>query len=162
MKSKMEYMSKEKFEEAEKIEKFRTRMLKYIVYKKRTEAEIRQKFSEEDENMVDDAIEYFKELNYINDTSYVERAITEFMALKNMSIKEVEYKITQKGVRKKIIDDYICKNKETMLEYEISSAKAIILKKQAKLEEKDIRDYLYKKGYMSESINIAFDDINEN
>ena len=49
-----------------------------------------------------------------------------------------------------------------MLEYEISSAKAIILKKQAKAEEKDIRDYLYKKGYMSESINIAFDDINEN
>ena len=41
----MEYMSKEKFEEAEKIEKFRNKMLKYIVYKKRTEAEIRQKFS---------------------------------------------------------------------------------------------------------------------
>ncbi len=79
-----------------------------------------------------------------------------------MSIKEVEYKLVQKGVRKKIIDDYICKNKETMLEYEISSAKAIILKKQGKLDEKDIRDYLYKKGYMSESINIAFDDINEN
>ena len=32
---KMEYMSKEKFEEAEKIEKFRNKMLKYIVYKKR-------------------------------------------------------------------------------------------------------------------------------
>ena len=49
----MEYMSKEKFEEAEKIEKFKNKMLKYIVYKKRTEAEIRQKFSEEDENLVD-------------------------------------------------------------------------------------------------------------
>lgn len=158
----MEYMSKEKFEEAERIEKFRNRMLKYIVYKKRTEEEIRQKFSEEDENMVEDAIEYFKELNYINDFVYVERAVKEFKALKNMSIKEVEYKIAQKGVRKKIIDDYICKNKESMLEYEISSAKAIILKKQAKFEEKDIRNYLYKKGYMSESINIAFDDINEN
>lgn len=158
----MEYMSKEKFEEAERIEKFRNRMLKYIVYKKRTEEEIRQKFSEEDENMVEDAIEYFKELNYINDFVYVERAVKEFKALKNMSIKEVEYKIAQKGVRKKIIDDYICKNKESMLEYEISSAKAIILKKQAKFEEKDIRNYLYKKGYMSESINIAYDDINEN
>lgn len=158
----MEYMSKEKFEEAEKIEKFRNKMLKYIVYKKRTEAEIRQKFSEDDENMVDEAIEYFKELNYINDSVYVERSINEFKALKNMSIKEVEYKLVQKGVRKKIIDDYICKNKETMLEYEISSSKAIILKKQGKSEEKDIRDYLYKKGYMSESINIAFDDINEN
>lgn len=158
----MEYMSKEKFEEAEKIEKFRNKMLKYIVYKKRTEAEIRQKFSEEDENMVDEAIEYFKELNYINDVVYVERAINEFKALKNMSIKEVEYKILQKGVKKKIIDDYICKNKESMLEYEIASSKAIILKKQGKSEEKDIRDYLYRKGYMSESINIAFDDINEN
>ncbi len=158
----MEYMSKEKFEEAEKIEKFRNKMLKYIVYKKRTEAEIRQKFSEEDENMVDEAIEYFKELNYINDSVYVERAVNEFKALKNMSIKEVEYKLLQKGIRKKIVDDYICKNKETMLEYEISSSKAIILKKQGKSEEKDIRDYLYKKGYMSESINIAFDDINEN
>lgn len=158
----MEYMSKEKFEEAEKVEKFRNKMLKYIVYKKRTESEIRQKFSEEDENMVEEAIEYFKELNYINDSVYVERAINEFIALKNMSIKEIEYKITQKGVRKRLIDDYICKNKETMLEYEISSAKSIIIKKIGKSEEKDIRDYLYKKGYMSESINIAFDDINEN
>ncbi len=158
----MEYMSKEKFEEAEKIEKFRNRMLKYIVYKKRTEEEIRQKFCEEDENMVEEAIEYFKELNYINDFVYVERAVKEFKALKNMSIREVEYKVAQKGVRKKIIDDYICKNKESMLEYEISSAKAIILKKQAKSEEKDIKNYLYKKGYMSESINIAYDDINGN
>ena len=158
----MEYMIKEKFEEAEKIEKFKNKMLKYIVYKKRTEAEIRQKFSEEDENLVDEAIEYFKELNYINDNVYVERAINEFKALKNMSLKEIEYKLSQKGIRKRLIDDYICKNKENMLEYEISSAKAIILKKQGKAEEKDIRDYLYKKGYMSESINIAFDDINEN
>ncbi len=158
----MEYMSKEKFEQAEIVEKFKNKMLKYIVYKKRTEAEIRQKFSEENENMVDEAIEYFKELNYINDEVYVERAINEFKALKNMSIKEVEYKLVQKGVRKKIIDDYICKNKETMLEYEISSAKSIILKKQGKLEEKDIKDYLYKKGYMTDSINIAFDDLNEN
>ena len=46
-------------EEAEKIEKLRNKMLKYIVYKKRSEFEIRQKFSEEDENMVEDAIEYF-------------------------------------------------------------------------------------------------------
>lgn len=158
----MEYMSKEKFEEAEKIEKFKNKMLKYIVYKKRTEAEIRQKFSEEDENMVEEAIEYFKELNYINDSDYIERAVNEFKAIKNLSIKEVSYKLSQKGVDKRLIDNYICKNKETMLEYEISSAKTIILKKQLKTEEKDIRDYLYRKGYMSESVNIAFDDINEN
>lgn len=156
----MEYMSKEKFEEAEKIEKLKNKMLKYIVYKKRTEQEIRQKFSEEDENMVDDAIEYFKELNYINDSSYIERAVKEFMALKNMSIKEISYKICQKGVSKNLVDDYICQNKESMLEYEISSAKAIILKKQNAVEEQDIKAFLYKKGFMSETVSIAFDEIN--
>lgn len=148
-------------EEAEKIDKLRNKMLKYIMYKKRSEEEVRQKFSEEDENLVDDAIEHFKELKYIDDKEYVNRAIKEFIALKNLSIKEVEYKICQKGIRKSIVDEYICKNKDVMLEYEISSAKAIILKKQNDNEEQEIRNYLYKKGYMTESINIAFDDINE-
>lgn len=157
----MEYMSKEKFEEAEKVDKLRNKMLKYIMYKKRSEEEVRQKFVNEDEILIDDAIEHFKELGYINDKEYIDRAVKEFMSLKNLSIKEVVYKISQKGIRKSLIDDYVCKNKEDMLEYEISSAKAIIIKKQRDNEEKEIRNYLYKKGYMSESINIAFDDINE-
>ena len=33
----MEFMSKEKFEEAERIEKLRNKILKYILYKKRTD-----------------------------------------------------------------------------------------------------------------------------
>ena len=156
----MEYMSKEKFAEAEKIDKLRNKMLKYIMYKKRTEEEIRQKFSDEDEIIVDESIEYFKELGYIDDEEYINRAIKEFISIKNLSIKEVVYKICQKGVRKSLVDDYICKNKEVMLEYEISSAKSIILKKQKDNEEQEIRNYLYKKGYMTESVNIAFDDIN--
>lgn len=150
----------ENFEEAERIDNLRSKMLKYILYKKRTEQEVRQKFSDENEDDVEDAIEYFKEQKYIDDREYIKRVINEFMALKNMSIKEVEYKICQKGVRKSLVDEYVCKNKEDMLEYEISSAKSIIIKKQNTSEEKEIRDYLYKKGYMSESINIAFDDIN--
>ena len=156
----MEYMSKERFEEEAKIEKLRNKMLKYIVYKKRTEAEIKQKFSEEDENMVEDAIEYFKELNYVDDSVYVERAIKEFIALKNLSIKEIVYKICQKGVNKSLVDDYVCKNKETMLEYEISSAKNIIKKKQGQ-EEQEIKNFLHKKGFMSESVNIAFDELDD-
>ena len=156
----MEFMSKEKFEEAERIEKLRNRILKYILYKKRSEEEVRQKFADEDENEVEDAIEYFKEQNYINDNDYIERAVKEFIALKNLSITEIVYKICQKGIKKSMIDEYVCKNKETMLEYEISSAKNIILKKQMDNEENEIKNYLYKKGYMSDSIEIAFDDIN--
>lgn len=144
----MEFTSKEKFEEAEKIEKLRNKVLKYILYKKRTETEVRQKFIDEDENMLEDVIEYLKGQNYINDKEYIERAVKEFIALKKMSIKEMVYKISQKGVSKSLIDEYICENKETMVKYEISSAKAIILKKIQSQEENVIRGYLYKKGYM--------------
>ncbi|HIT71097.1 MAG TPA: RecX family transcriptional regulator [Candidatus Scatovivens faecipullorum] len=144
----MEFTSKEKFEEAEKIEKLRNKVLKYILYKKRTETEVRQKFIDEDENMLEDVIEYLKGQNYINDKEYIERAVKEFIALKKMSIKEMVYKISQKGVSKSLIDEYICENKETIVKYEISSAKAIILKKIQSQEENVIRDYLYKKGYM--------------
>ena len=144
----MELTSKEKFEEAEKIEKLRNKVLKYILYKKRTETEVRQKFIDEDENMLEDVIEYLKGQNYINDKEYIERAVKEFIALKKMSIKEMVYKISQKGVSKSLIDEYICENKETMVKYEISSAKAIILKKIQSQEENVIREYLYKKGYM--------------
>ncbi len=157
----MEYMSKEKFEEAEKIEKLRNKILKYIMYKKRTEYEVRQKFLEEDEEMVENAIEYFKELNYINDMDYVKKSIKEYISLKSLSIKEVAYKICQKGVKKNLIDDYICQNKESMLEYEVASAKSIIIKKQKNSEEQEIKNFLLKKGYMNESITIAFDEINQ-
>ena len=147
-------------EQAEKFDNLKNKILKYIVYKKRTEQEIRTKFSEENENMLEDAIEYLKEAGYINDKVYVERAVTEFMNLKNISIKEMAYKITQKGVNKSVIDDYICQNKESMLEYEIVSAKNIILKKRkSNIDEQDIKKFLYQKGFMSETINIAFDEV---
>ena len=78
----MDYMKN--FEEAEKIDKLRSKMLKYILYKKRTEQEVRQKFSEEEENAVEDAIAYFKELKYIDDFSYIERSVQEFINLKSL------------------------------------------------------------------------------
>lgn len=152
----------ENFEEAEKLDNLKTRILKYVLYKKRTEQEIRNKFSEEDENLLEDAIEYLKQTGYINDKHYIKRAIAEYMALKNMSIKEITYKISQKGADKNTLDEYICQNKESMLEYEISSAKNVILKKRkSNIEDTDIKNYLYKKGFMSETVNIAFDEVED-
>lgn len=150
----MEFMKS--FEEAEKFDKLKTKMMRYILYKKRTENEVRQKFKEEDENLVEDAIEYFKEQNYINDLDYIERSISEFMNLKTMSIKEISYKFAQKGIKNTIINDYICKNKEKLLDYEIKSASKIWQKKLSQsIESYDIEKYLYQKGYMSDTINIV-------
>ena len=80
----MDYTSKEKLEEMKKIEDFRSKVLKYIMYKKRTENEIRKKFENENQELLDDTIEYFKEQKYINDEEYISRAVNEFIALKNL------------------------------------------------------------------------------
>ena len=146
------------FEEVEKFDALKTKILKYILYKKRTEQEIRQKFQDEDENMLEDAIEYLKEANYIDDKLYVEKAINEYINLKSMSIKELTYKLYQKGVSKSVVDDYICENKEKVLEYEIASAKSIFIKKSKSMEETEIREFLYKKGYMKETVDIAIEE----
>ncbi len=148
------------FEQAEKFDALKTKILKYILYKKRTEQEIRQKFKNEDENMLEDAIEYLKEANYIDDENYIEKAINEYIALKNLSIKEITFKLYQKGLDKSLVEDYICQNKEKMLEYEINSAKNIFMKKSKSLEEKEVREYLYKKGYMKDAVDVAVEEGN--
>lgn len=84
----------------EEFDKLKTKVLKYILFKKRTEQEVRQKFREDSGEMLDDVIEELKELNYINDENYIQRAVNEFKNLKNMSIKEIQYKLMTKGLKK--------------------------------------------------------------
>ena len=139
----------------EEFDKLKTKVLKYILFKKRTEQEIRQKFRQDEGNMLDDVIEELKQNGYINDESYVERAINEYMNLKNMSIKEIEYKLIAKGINKETVENYIYINREKLLEYEIKSATNIINKKSYSLEKEEILNYLRKKGYMEESLKVA-------
>lgn len=146
----------------EEFDKAKTKILKYIIYKKRSENEIRKKFSKEfDENLLEDIIEYLKEANYINDKEYIEKAINNFMVLKNLSIKEIKYKLISKGLDKNKIEDYICENKEELEEYEIKSAENIVYKKTNSMEDEEIKQYLLKKGYKSENISIAMENFNE-
>ena len=80
------------------------------------------------------------------------------MNLKNSSIKELTYKLAGKGVPSNIIDDYICKNYETMIEYEVRSAKNIYLKKKDKSEDEEIRNYLFRKGFSSDSVSRGIEE----
>lgn len=141
-------------EELEEFDKLKTQVLKYVLYKKRSESEVREKFSKNTGKMLDNVIEYLKENGYIDDTVYIEKAVNEFMRLKNMSIREIQYKLLAKGINKDKIDDYIYNNKEEMLEYELNSAKQIMIKKENVLEKEKIIEYLRKKGYMQETIKI--------
>ena len=78
----------------EEFDKEKTKVLKYILYKKRSEQEIRNKFSNTiEENLLEDIIEYLKEAKYINDEEFIEKTVNNFIALKNLSIKEIRYKL---------------------------------------------------------------------
>lgn len=145
----------------EEFDKLKTKVLKYIVYKKRTEQEVRTKFSSSDvdKNMLEDVIEDLKEKGYINDDRYIERAINEFLAINTLSLKEIRNKLYAKGISSDIIDIYFSKREEELEEYEINCAKKIAYKKQSQMNKEEIEGFLYRKGYGRESIRQAFEEI---
>ena len=143
----------------EEFDKEKTKILKYILYKKRTEQEIRKKFSSTmDENILEDAIEYLKEAKYIDDHEFIEKTINNYIAIKNLSLKEIQYKLIAKGIDKNEIEDYLYQNKEELEQYEIKSAENILYKKSISMEPEEIKQYLLKKGYKLENINKAMEN----
>ena len=136
------------YNKLEEFEKQKTKVMNYIMYKKRTEYEVRQKFSKIiEKETLEEIIEYVKEVGYLSDTDYIERAINEFMALKNLSIFEIKNKLYAKGISKDDIENYICEHREELEEYEEMSKENIIAKKSAIMDERELKNYLYKKGF---------------
>ena len=76
----------------EEFDEKKTKVLKYVLYKKRTEAEVRRKFSNVEDIILDDIITYLKEEKYIDDVNYIKRAINEFVNINTLSIKEIKCK----------------------------------------------------------------------
>ena len=135
---------------SEEFDNAKTKVLKYILYKKRSENEIRNKFALTiEENMLDDIIEYLKQAGYIDDTAFIQKTVNNFMILKNLSIKEIKYKLLSKGLDKEQIEDYIYTHKDELEEYEKKSAQNIINKKSSTMDEEELKEYLFKKGYKS-------------
>lgn len=144
----------------EEFDRCKTKVLKYILYKKRTENEVRTKFNSSiEEDLLEDVIEYLKENKYIDDSDYIKRTINNFKILKSLSIVELKYKLLSKGIDKNLIEDYIYENKEEITEYEINSAIKIIDKKSKELEKKEIISYLMKKGYKKDNILVAYEEL---
>ena len=72
----MDFTSKEKLEKAEELDKLKSKVLKYVLYKKRTESEVREKFSDVDEVLLEDVIDFLKE--YKNKTNQYEKILKYF------------------------------------------------------------------------------------
>ncbi len=143
----------------EEFDKEKTRVMKYIMYKKRTEYEVKNKFQNTIQNdILCDIIEDVKEAGYLRDEDYIEKSVLEFINLRNLSIKEIQYKLLSKGIDKDKIEDYIYKNKGKLEEYELKSILNIVQKKQKIMDEEEIKIYLIKKGYNKENIKEALDE----
>ena len=143
----------------EEFDKEKTKVLKYVLYKKRSENEVKTKFAGIiEENLLEDIIEYLKQANYIDDKEYIRKTVNNFIALKNLSIKELKYKLLSKGLNKNDIDDYFYENKEELKQYEIKSVANIIYKKANSMEQDEMKQYLLKKGYKSENIDKAINE----
>lgn len=137
----------------EEFDKEKTKVMNYIMYKKRTEKEVKNKFQNTIQNdMLRDIIDYIKEAGYLDDSDYIKRAVLEFIALKNLSIKEIKYKLYAKGIEKDKIEDYFYEHREELQDYEKKSAYNIFVKKQMSMEREEIAIYLAKKGYKEETI----------
>ncbi len=132
----------------EEFDKEKTKVFKYIMYKKRTEQEVRNKFKNQiPDEMLEDIIEYLKDAKYLDDNEFLEKQINEYKNLKTMSIKEIKYKLYLKGIDNKLIDKYIEKNYEELAEYEKKCIEKIKQKKSSTMSEEEIEQYLYRKGY---------------
>ena len=146
----------------EEYDREKSKVLKYVLYKKRSKQEVKNKFYNTIENeMLNEIIEELEENGYIDDNNYIERAINEFVALNNLSLKEVRYKLMAKGISSDLIEDYISKNNEEMENYEINSAKNLIIKKQNQMDEDSIIQFLLKKGYRTSNIRQAIEQIED-
>ena len=84
----------------EEFDREKTRVLRYILYKKRSEYEVHNKFEKTIEpELLEDIIEYLKEAKYIDDIDYIRKTVNNFIVLKNLSIRELKYKLLAKEIK---------------------------------------------------------------
>ena len=75
-------------------------------------------------------------------------------------MKELRFKLQLKEISRNLIDKYFEEHYDELYEYEIKSAKKMFTKKSSK-ELQDIKNYLFRKGYLFETIRIAQEEFIE-
>ena len=137
------------------------KLMKYVVFKKRTEKEVRQKCErlEYTEEYIDEIIEYLSENKYIDDVIYVEKHIKNIMALKKSSVYEMRIDLLKRGVPQEYIDAYMNTHIEELNDFENESARKLVIKKSKNMEIEKIKRHLMSKGYSYANIADAIDNL---
>lgn len=137
------------------------KLIKYVIFKKRTEYEIKQKCKQLNytEEYTEEIIEYLKEAGYINDKIYITKYIDNIIKLKKVSLAEVKMDLLKRGID---INNLEAEQIEKLEEHEEKSAIYLAQKKSKAGEETEkIRRYLGGKGYQYSTISKAIESLTE-
>lgn len=134
------------------------KIMKYIVFKKRTEEELKNKCKmlKYDDETIEQIVEYLKENGYINDEVYIEKYIKNVTRLKACSIREIKIDLMKKGINEELIDKYITDDLES---FEEKSAKELAIKKSKIGDIEKVKRYLLNKGFSYTNVAKAIDNL---
>lgn len=125
----------------------RDKAIRYIGISKKTEFEVRKKLKglKVASSVIDDEIEYLKELGFIDDLDYTKSYIRQCNKMMQYSIYEIKNKLLQKGVKASIIEQELEMLKDS--DYESNTIKKLINGKLKSYDEAKQKMYLYRRGF---------------
>jgi len=125
----------------------RDKAIKYIGISKKTEYEVMKKLKglKVTSSVIEQEIEYLKELGFIDDTDYVKSYVKQCEKMLNYSIYEITNKLLQKGVKASIIEENINALKES--DYEERVVEKLKTGKLKSYDENKQRAYIYRRGF---------------
>ncbi|MBR4110875.1 MAG: RecX family transcriptional regulator [Clostridia bacterium] len=136
-----------------------SKLMKYVIFKKRTEHEVREKCKTLNytSDYIDEVVEYLKEAEYINDEIYITKYINNLLKLKKTSVAEVKLDFMKRGIDFDRVDFDLV---ERLYEHEKESAIYLANKKyKAGDTIEKIKRYLNAKGYTYSNISNAIDNL---
>lgn len=136
-----------------------SKLMKYVIFKKRTEYEVREKCKTLNytSDYTDEIIEYLKEAEYVNDEIYITKHINNILKLKKASVAEVKLDFMKRGIDFENVDSDLV---ECLYEHERESANYLAIKKyKAGDAIEKIKRYLAGKGYVYSNISNAIDNL---
>lgn len=125
----------------------RDKAIRYIGISKKTEYEVIKKLKglKVASSVIEQEIEYLKELGFIDDEDYVRSYIRQCDKMQNYSVYEITNKLLQKGVKASIIEREIEILKES--DYESRVIDKLINGKLKSYDDVKQKNYLYRRGF---------------
>ncbi len=150
--------------DAEESKKAISQAINLLSYRQRTEKEISDRLRRKEFGQVaiDNALDYCRENNYLNDRAFAEAFVNDKLNLSKLGVERIRYELMLKGISKDIIERVLILDKDDQydLAKEVAEKK---LKSYANDDDKakyrKLSSFLQRRGYPYEIIKKVLGDI---